>query len=173
MSFLTFNDLTLTFDTTVRRSKRFQRVTFGDGYSQILGDGLNAEKETWSCVTPPMSGFDAFSVESYLKQYADTSITWSPPDSTKTFQGQFTGGTLELGYTNLSALDLAGYTRPTDYTANLTSGILTSVTIPNSRPVRITLTENAKQYLLREGWQLNYVAPDIYQITFDLERIYV
>lgn len=173
MSFLTIGDLRLTFESDVRRSKRFQRATFGDGYSQILGDGLNAEKETWSCTTPAMDSFEAFSLESYLKRYADTAITWSPPDSTKTFQSQFTSGTLLLGYTNLSSVELSGYSRPANYTANLTSGLLTSVTIANNVPVRITLTENSKQYLLRDGWQLNYIAPDVYQLSFELERIYV
>lgn len=173
MSFLTFADLGLTFDSRVSRSKRFQRVTFGDGYSQILGDGLNAEQETWSCITPVMPGFEAFSIEANLKRYADTAIEWSPPDSTKSFQVQFVAGTTTLGYTNLSTLDLEGYTRPTDYTANLASGVLTSVTIADNKPVKVTVTENAKKYLIREGWELNFIAPDLYQITFDLQRIYV
>lgn len=173
MSFLTFADLGLTFDSRVSRSKRFQRVTFGDGYSQILGDGLNAEQETWNCITPVMSGFEAFSIEANLKRYADTAIEWSPPDSTKSFQVQFISGTTVLGYTNLSLVNLEGYTRPIDYTANLASGVLTSVTIPDSKPVKVTLTENAKKYLIREGWELNFIGPDLYQITFDLQRIYV
>jgi phage-related protein len=173
MSFLTFADLGLTFDSRVSRSKRFQRVSFGDGYSQILGDGLNAEQETWSCITPVMPGFDAFSIEANLKRYADTAIEWSPPDSSKSFQVQFVAGTATLGYTNLSALNLEGYTRPTNYTANLASGVLTSVTVPNNLPVKVTITENPKKYLIREGWELNFIAPDLYQITFDLQRIYV
>jgi phage-related protein len=172
MSFLTIGDLRLTFESSVRRSKRFQRATFGDGYTQILSDGLNAEKETWSCTTPAMDGFEAFSVESYLKRFADNVIIWSPPDSNKTFQSAFQSGQLNLGYTNIQSLDLSGYSRPTNYTANLTSGILTSVTIANDIPVRITLSETAKQYLLREGWQLNFIAPDIYQLSFELERVY-
>lgn len=172
MSFLTIGDLRLTFDSKVKRSKRFQRVTFGDGYSQILGDGLNAERETWNCITPTMTGYEAFSIEAYLKRYADTAILWSPPDSTKSFQTQFIAGTTTLGYTNLSALDLQGYTRPTNYTANLATSVLTSVTIADNIPVTVTLTESAKQYLLRDGWELNYIAPDLYQITFDLERFY-
>jgi len=173
MSFLTFNDLRLTFDSSVKRTKRFQRAAFGDGYSQILSDGLNAEKETWSCTTPAMAGEEAFSVEATLKRYADTAIPWSPPDSTKTFQAQFTAGTLTLGYTNLQTLLLRGYTRPANYTANLVGGVLTSVTIADNVPIAITLTENPKNYLLRDGWQLNYIAPDVYQISFELERIYI
>lgn len=173
MSFLTFNDLQLTFDSRVKRSKRFQRSTFGDGYSQVIGDGLNAEKETWTCQTPPMTEVEAFSVESALKKYADSAITWTPPDATKTFRSQFTAGSMMLGYTNLQSLTLAGYTRPANYTANLVTGVLTSVTISNNTPVDITLTENAKQYLLRDGWELSYVAPKVYQISFELERIYV
>lgn len=172
MNYLVFDDIKLTFDSSVKRSKRFQRATFGDGYSQILGDGLNTERETWTCTTPPMVGQDAFSIEAILKRSADTAIAWTPPDSTKTFKAKFTAGTLTLGYTNLSALSLSGYTRPTNYTANLVSGVLTSVTIANSVPVTVTLTENPKNYLLRDGWQLNYVGPDLYQLSFELERIY-
>lgn len=172
MSFLTFDNLRLTFDSNVKRSKRYQRATFGDGYSQILGDGLNAERETWSCTTPPMESFEAFSVEAALKRYADAPITWTPPDATKTFQSQFTAGSLTLGYTNLQSLSLFGYTRPTNYTANLVTGVLTSVTIANGTIVRITITENPKQFLLRDGWQLNYIAPEVYQLSFELERIY-
>lgn len=172
MSFLTFNDLQLTLESRVKRSKRFQRSTFGDGYSQVIGDGLNAEKETWTCQTPPMSELETFSVESALKRYADSPITWTPPDATKTFRAQFTGGVLTLGYTNLQALALTGYTRPANYTANLATGALTSVTIPNNVPVTISLTESAKQYLLRDGWELINLGSKIYQLSFELERIY-
>jgi phage-related protein len=173
MSFLTFDDLKLTFNSRVKRSKRFQRSTFGDGYSQVVGDGLNAEKETWTCQTPAVTEMEAFSIESALKKYADSAITWTPPDATKTFESQFAAGAMTLGYTNLQSLSLSGYTRPTNYTANLVTGILTSITIPNNVAIKITLTENPKQYLLRDGWELSYIAPKVYQISFELERIYV
>lgn len=172
MSYLTFNDIPLTTESSVKRNKRFQRAVFGDGYSQIMGDGLNTEKEIWTCRTDVLESTDAFTIEALLKRSADTAISWSPPDSTKSFVAQFAAGTLTLGYTNLSSLALTGYTRPTNYTANLVSGVLTSVTIANSVPVTVTLTENPKNYLLRDGWQLSYVSCNRYEIAFELERIY-
>lgn len=173
MNFLTIGDLRLTFDAKVKRTKRSQRISFGDGYSQILQDGLNAEREVWTCTTPVMDGKQTFSLEAYLKRYADTAIAWSAPDSTKTFLTQFIAGTTTLGYTNIASLTLANYTRPTNYTANLVTGVLTSVNIPNSLPIEVTLTETAKNYMVRDGWELSYVAPDLYSIVFELERVYV
>ena len=172
MSFLTLQDLELTDATRVKQSKRYQRATFGDGYSQIMGDGLNSEKEVWSCETKPLSLFDYYSVEAFLRRNADTAMSWSPPDATKSFQAAFSNGSLTLGYTNLSALTLESYTRPTNYTANLVSGVLTSVTIPNNTAVVVTLTESAKQYLLRDGWERNYVSPELATLSFELERFY-
>lgn len=173
MSFLDLDDLRLTFDSSVKRTKRSQRVSFGDGYSQIFSDGLNAEREVWSCVTPTMEEFEAFSVEAYLNRNTDQAVLWSPPDSTKTFGIQFEGGTAEVGYKNLSSLSLFGYARPTNYTANLSTGLLTSVDIPNNQLVKVTLTESPKSYILRDSWQLQYVAPGLYDLQFELERVYV
>lgn len=172
MSFLELDDLRLTFDTKVKRTKRSQRISFGDGYSQIFTDGLNSQREVWSCITPAMEGFEAFSIEAYLNRNADTSVQWSPPDSTKTFGIEFIAGSATLGYTNLSALTLQNYTRPTNYTANLVTGVLTSVNIPNSVPVKATITEQPKTYMIRDGWELTYIAPDVYSLSFELERIY-
>lgn len=172
MNFLDLDDLRLTFNTKVKRSKRSQRFSFGDGYSQILTDGLNSQREIWSCETPAMESDEAFSIEAYLNRYADTSIQWSPPDSTKTFNIQFAAGTTYLGYTNISTLTLENYTRPTNYTANLVTGLLTSVNIPNGVFVKATITEEPKQFTLRDGWELQYIAPGLYAITFDLERVY-
>lgn len=173
MTFLDLDDLRLTFDTKVKRTKRSQRISFGDGYSQILTDGLNSQREVWSCITPAMEGYEAFSVESYLNRFSDTSVQWSPPDSTKTFAIQFAAGTTSLGYTNISTLTLQNYTRPTNYTANLVTGLLTSVDIPDNLPVKATVTEQPKNYMIRDGWELVYIAPDVYSLSFELERIYV
>ena len=172
MTFLSIDDIRLSTESSVKRFKRFQRATFGDGYSQILSDGLNADKEIWTCRTLPLQEVEAYSIESYFRQYADQAIQWSPPDATKTFQSKFSSGVLNLGYTNISSLSLSGYSRPVDYTANLVSGILTSVTIANNVAVSITLTEAPKQYVLRDGWEITYIASNVYQITFELERFY-
>lgn len=172
-TFLTLDDLPLTFDTSVRRSTRSQRVQFGDGYSQILTDGLNSEQEIWSCSNAFISDEQVGAVESYLLRNRGSSLSWSPPDSTKSFQAQFSAGTLTLGYTNIDSLELTGYTRPTNYTANLTSGLLTSVTIANSVFVPIVLTLAPRSYILEDGWNLEYVSANLYNLTFALRRVYV
>ena len=46
MAYIQFNDIPLDSTLTQRRSQRIQRVQFGDGYSQILTDGVNAENES-------------------------------------------------------------------------------------------------------------------------------
>lgn len=172
IGFLDIDDLRLSFEATVRRSTRSQRVQFGDGYSQIITDGLNAENEVWQCRTPPMNGLDTWGLEAYLLRKRGTSFAWTDPEATKVFYGQFAAGTLTLGYTNVSTLDLEGYTRPTNYTANLSSGVLTAVTIPDSRPIKITLGLSAKQYVVRDGWEISHIGPDIYGVNFELERVY-
>jgi len=173
IGFLDIDDLTLSFDATVKRTTRSQRVQFGDGYSQILTDGLNAEQEIWDCKTPPMDGINTWALEAYFLKKRGASFEWTDPDATKTFYGKFTSGLLNLGYTNISNLTLRSYARPTDYTANLVSGLLTSVTIPNSIPIEITLTLSSKMYIVNSGWEINHIAPDIYQVSFQLIRVFV
>ena len=65
-AFITLNNMPVAIDATVRRTVRTQRVQFGDGYSQILTDGLNAQQEVWSCNTEPLDENDAYGIESYL-----------------------------------------------------------------------------------------------------------
>jgi phage-related protein len=173
IGFLDIGDLALNFDATVQRSTRSQRVQFGDGYSQISTDGLNAEQEIWSCTTPPMNGADTWGLEAYFLRKRGQAFEWTDPDATKTFYAQFASGSLTLGYTNLSSLVLTNYTRPTNYTANLVTGVLTSVTIANSRPVQVVLTLSPKLYVVRDNWKISHIAPDIYQVSFDLARVYV
>lgn len=172
IGFLDIDDLTLSFDATVKRTTRSQRVQFGDGYTQTLTDGLNAEQEIWNCKTPPMDGASTWALEAYFLRKRGVSFEWTDPDATKTFYGKFTAGSLTLGYTNISSISLRNYTRPTNYTANLVSGLLTSVTIPNSMPVEITLTLNPKLYIVNSGWDISHIAPDVYQVTFELVRVY-
>jgi phage-related protein len=172
IGFLDIGDLTLSFDATVKRSTRSQRIQFGDGYTQVLTDGLNAEKEIWICKTPPIDGLSTWGLEAYFLRKRGMSFEWTDPDASKVFYAQFSAGSLTLGYTNLSSLVLDGYTRPTNYTANLVSGVLTSVNIPNSVPVQVTATLSPKLYVVNSGWEISHIAPDIYQVSFELARVY-
>lgn len=172
IGFLDIGDLTLSFDATVKRSTRSQRVQFGDGYTQLQTDGLNAEQELWNCRTPALSGSDTWALEAFFLRKRGQSFEWSDPDASKVFYAQFSAGSLTLGYTNLSSLVLDGYTRPTNYTANLVSGVLTSVNIPNSVPVQVTATLSPKLYVVNSGWEISHIGPDIYQVSFELARVY-
>jgi phage-related protein len=79
MTYMAFSDIKLDLRTTQRRAQRIQRVQFGDGYSQVLTDGLNQDSEVWECTTIPLTNEEAFSVESYLLSTKGQPITWSPP----------------------------------------------------------------------------------------------
>ena len=173
MAYIQFNDIPLDPSLTQQRSQRVQRAQFGDGYSQVLTDGLNAEQETWQCQTPPLTYAEVNSIESFLLEQKGQAISWIPPFSTKTFSKPFASGKLNLGYTNLSALTLTGYTRPTNYTANLVTGVLTSGDIADGTAIPISLTLAAKNFLLSDGWTINTLSSAYARLSFSLTRVYV
>lgn len=173
MAYIQFNDIPLDQSLTQQRSQRIQRAQFGDGYSQILTDGLNAEQETWQCQTPPLKYSEINSIESFLLEQKGQAISWTPPLSTKTFSKPFASGQLNLGYTNLSALTLTGYVRPSNYTANLATGVLTSVDIADGTAIPISLTLAAKNFLLSDGWTISTLSSAYARLSFSLTRVYV
>ena len=173
MAYIQFNDIPLDPSLTQERSQRVQRAQFGDGYSQVLTDGLNAEQETWQCQTPPLTYAEVNSIESFLLEQKGQAISWIPPFSTKTFSKPFASGKLNLGYTNLSALTLTGYTRPTNYTANLVTGVLTSGDIADGTAIPISLTLTAKNFLLSDGWKISTLSSAYARLSFSLTRVYV
>lgn len=172
-AFITLNNMPVAIETTVRRSIRTQRVQFGDGYSQILTDGLNAQEEIWSCSTGPLDEDQAYGIESYLYRQKGQAFSWTPPNATKAFTAQFQSGTLNLGYANLDALTLTGYTRPSDYTANFATGLLTAVTIPNLTDVSVSLTLAPRTYVIENGWQFSFVSCKYFILSFDMRQVYV
>jgi hypothetical protein len=115
----------------------------------------------------------AYGIESYLYRKKGQSFTWTPPNATKAFVGQFEGGILDLGYTNLSAVTLTGYTRPTNYTANLATGRLTSVTISNLVDVNVSLTLAARDYIIENGWEFSFISCSYYVLNFAMRQVYV
>ena len=172
-AFITLNNMPVAIDTTVRRAVRSQRVQFGDGYSQILTDGLNAQQEVWSCKTGPLGENDAYGIESYLYRKKGQAFSWTPPNATKVFTGQFEGGFLDLGYNNLASVVLTGYTRPTNYTANLTTGLLTAVTIPNLTDVPVSLVLGPKNYVIENGWEFSFISCKYFVLSFEMRQVYV
>lgn len=173
MTYMSFDDIKLDLSSSVRRNQRTQVASFGDGYAQILTDGLNSEQEVWQCKTIALTNEEIFSLESFLLSQKGQAITWTPPFNTKTFSRPFAAGVLNLGYTNISSLTLTGYTRPTDYTANLATGLLTSVTISNGTVVEVVLTLEAKTFILSQGWSITPVSPAYAILDFELKRVYV
>ena len=173
MAYIQFNDIPLDPSLTQERSKRVQRAQFGDGYSQVLTDGLNAEQETWQCQTPPLTYPEINSIESFLLEQKGQAISWTPPLSTKTFSKPFASGKLNLGYTNLSALTLTGYTTPSNYSVNLVTGVVTSVNIADGTAIPISLTLAAKNFLLSDGWRISTLSSAYARLSFSLTRVYV
>ena len=108
MTYMAFNDIKLDLVTTSRRTQRVQRAQFGDGYSQILTDGLNSEGESWNCTTIALTNEEIFSLESYFLAQRGQAIPWNSPFDTKTFSRPFEAGQLRLGYTNIASLTLTG-----------------------------------------------------------------
>lgn len=173
MTYLAFNDIKLERTTSVKTTSRIQRAQFGDGYSQVLTDGLNADVERWDCTTGLLTNEEAYSIESFLLSQKGQAISWISPLNTKTFSRPFASGKLNLGYTNLSALTLTGYTTPSNYSVNLVTGVVTSVDIANGTVVPITLTLAARNYLLDDGWTLTPETPAYARLKFGLTQVYV
>lgn len=173
MTYLAFNDIKLERTTSVKTTSRVQRAQFGDGYSQVLTDGLNADVERWDCTTGLLTNEEAYSIESFLLSQKGQAISWISPLNTKTFSRPFASGKLNLGYTNLSTLTLTGYTTPSNYSVNLVTGVVTSVDIANGTLVPITLTLAARNYLLDDGWTLTPETPAYARLKFGLTQVYV
>jgi len=174
MAYIAFNDIPLAHATpVVKRSQRRQQATFGDGYSQLLTDGLNTDREVWQCTTSPMLYADAYSIESYLLTLRGSAVAWTAPMSTKTFSRPIASGQLDLGYNYISTLTLTGYTLTIDYTVNLTTGLVTSVTISDGTVVEVNLTLADRNYVVRDGWTMTPVSASYMTISFELERVYV
>jgi len=173
MTYLAFNDIKLERTTSVKTTSRVQRAQFGDGYSQVLTDGLNADVERWDCTTGLLTNEEAYSIESFLLSQKGQAISWISPLNTKTFSRPFASGKLNLGYTNLSTLTLTGYTTPSNYSVNLVTGVITSVDIADGTVVPISLTLAARNYLLDDGWTLTPETPAYARIKFGLTQVYV
>jgi phage-related protein len=171
-AYITLNDLPVSTQSAVRRTNRAQRARFGDGYSQSITDGLNAQREIWDISTGAIPKAEADGIESYLLRKGAQAFQWSPPDSTKSFTAQFEGGSLILGFTNLASVTLTSYTRPTNYTANLLTGILTAVTIPDLTDVSVRIVLNPRNFQIQSGWEKRFLSCEWVEFSFTLEQSY-
>jgi hypothetical protein len=114
-----------------------------------------------------------YGIESFLLRQKGQPIQWSPPNSTKSFTGQFEAGVMELGYNDLASLILTGYSRPGNYTANMSTGRLASVTIANLVDVEVSLVLNPRSYIIEDGWEFSFLGDDYFQLGFSLRQVYV
>lgn len=172
-AYINLNNAPIALDSTVKRITRSQRRQFGDGYSQLLTDGLNSQLERWTCTTGPLYEEEVYGIESYLLRQRGKAFPWLAPNSTKSFTAQFEGGELDVGYDNIDTLSIVDQTRPTNYTANLATGLLTSVTIADLTDVEVTLTLEARNYILEDGWQFSFISNKYFSLSFDLQQVYV
>lgn len=80
-------DYPVTNQTTKNPKTRFKEVNFGQGYRQILVDGLNSSEESWSMDFVPMDSTAAENLESILLESVTSStnfISWTPIGETET-----------------------------------------------------------------------------------------
>ena len=74
-----------TFNTIKRPKTRFKEVMFGDGYRQVVVDGLNPDEIDWDYETIPYSLTTINTIEAGLLNSVKSSsnlITWTGPGET-------------------------------------------------------------------------------------------
>lgn len=168
-----FDNIRISIEATVSRTLRVNTVTFGDGYTQTIADGLNNEMERWSIKTAPMSLEETWGLESWLLRTRGTPFQWTPPDSTKTLKAVVQAGKIELGYRNLNNAVIDGYSVGTNYTFNGTTGTITAITIPNGTTVSVNISLSPRWYQLNGEWSISELGPSAKVMSFELKRVYV
>jgi phage-related protein len=95
-----FPDIDPTFATQAAITPRTLENTFGDGYEQRIGDGLNTIKEIWTVTFENVLWTEVLTINDFLKEQAGTlSFMWTPPGETalevkcKQWQRSKTSGT--------------------------------------------------------------------------------
>jgi len=72
------------FPPKVSYQPRVTEATFGDGYSQRVGDGINTNPQSWSLTFAGIDNATADAIVSFLSgKAAVTSFTWTPPGGTE------------------------------------------------------------------------------------------
>ncbi len=67
--------------TTGTVTHRVRKAQFGDGYAQVVKDGINTRASSWSIAMNNLPEDDALEVTSFLDRNAGRSFHWSPPRS--------------------------------------------------------------------------------------------
>jgi phage-related protein len=166
-------NLRLSIEATRTNGLRITRTQFGDGYEQIIGDGLNAQSEKWSCKTAPMSANEAWGMEAFFLATRGKPFQWSAPDASKRFLAQFSNRKIVLGYRELTTVTLDSYPIGVAYTVDLLGGVITSLTIPDGVPVEVDLTQAPRAYLVTQPWTITQLGPDVFVASWEMTRVYV
>lgn len=59
---------------------RVLKNEFGDGYEQVVPDGINTVRESLSVKWSGLTSSEAESIESFFTSQAAASFTWTPPN---------------------------------------------------------------------------------------------
>lgn len=79
-----FPDIDPTFATQASIAPRTLENTYGDGYEQRVGDGLNTNKEIWNVVFENIAWSEVLTINGFLKDRKGTeAFMWTPPAETE------------------------------------------------------------------------------------------
>lgn len=59
---------------------RILKAQFGDGYVEMVGDGINNINEEWSLSVDGVSDATAAAIDSFLTDHIATYFLWTPPN---------------------------------------------------------------------------------------------
>jgi len=75
-----FPDIPPDFDTKRTKNFRVLSAPFGDGYSQVVGDGINTQTEMWKVSFSDRPRAEIQQIVSFLDSVgAETAFSWTPP----------------------------------------------------------------------------------------------
>ncbi|HEM6842560.1 phage tail protein [Providencia stuartii] len=57
---------------------RIKEVTFGDGYKQVAGDGINTESQSWPFTYTGMKE-EVMPIFKFIREHTAKSFIWTPP----------------------------------------------------------------------------------------------
>lgn len=69
----------ISFSSSVTKLYRNLRNDFGDGYSQITGDGINSVREVWNLSWDTLTDAQADTIEAFLDAQGGIPFNWETP----------------------------------------------------------------------------------------------
>lgn len=88
----TFPNISIDANSGYERTPRNLRAPFGDGYSQIIGDGVNNYSEIWSLSFTNRPKSDIATIKSFLdNNNGQASFDWQAPDDAASKKWIWTG----------------------------------------------------------------------------------